>query len=109
MAAGVADHVWSLTENRGALGLNRSSLQEMSWARRLAWLAGLALLSLAVVAYLGRTRLEGCDPPPTGAPCDRFEVSPLWAFWGRWSLGALVLVLATMAGIMALRSRRDSN
>jgi hypothetical protein len=81
----------------------------MKSAQRLAWLAALAMVSLPVVAFLGRERPFGCDSPRLSSPCDPALRRPEWAFWAFGIVVLLNVILVSAAGIMTWRSRRQAN
>ena len=69
--------------------------------RRLVGLTALAVVLMPVVAFLGRERPFGCDPPLLPTPCDLALRSPEWAQWFFLALVLVALILAVSAAVTA--------
>jgi predicted ferric reductase len=65
--------------------------------RRLVGLAAFAVVLMPVVAFLGRERPIGCNPPLLPTPCDQAMRTPEWAPWVFLVLVLITLVLAVIA------------
>jgi hypothetical protein len=64
-------------------------------------LATIAVVLMPVVAFLGRERSFGCNPPLLPTPCDPAMHSPEWAQWVFLALLLLGLILAVSAAVTA--------
>jgi hypothetical protein len=69
--------------------------------QRLVGLAAFAVVLMPVVAFLGRERPFGCNPPLLPTPCDPAMRSPEWAQWVFLALVLITLVLAVSAAVKA--------
>jgi hypothetical protein len=69
--------------------------------RRLVGLAAIAVVLMPVVAFLGREKPFGCNPPLLPTPCDLAMRSPEWAQWVFLALVLVALILAVSAAVAA--------
>jgi hypothetical protein len=78
-----------------------TSRSRLGTSKGLVGLAALAVFSLPVVAFLGRERPIGCNPPILPTPCTPAMRSPEWILWAFWALVFIALVLAVTAAVKA--------
>jgi hypothetical protein len=64
-------------------------------------LAASAVVVMPVVAFLGRERPFGCNPPLLPTPCHPAMRSPEWAQWVFLALILISLILAVSAAVTA--------
>jgi hypothetical protein len=69
--------------------------------RRLVGFAASAVVLMPVVAFLGRERPFGCNPPLLPTPCTPAMRSPEWAQWAFLALVLISLILAVSAAVTA--------